>query len=54
MTALTPSTRNSTRRTSARRLSPGAWLMVKMIRGYQHLMAWSPPRCRFAGAIYFW
>jgi putative membrane protein insertion efficiency factor len=30
------------------RLSPAAWLAVKAIRGYQHLMAWSPPRCRFA------
>jgi putative membrane protein insertion efficiency factor len=30
------------------RLSPPAWLVVKLIRGYQVLMAWSPPRCRFA------
>ena len=39
MTALT---------TPSRRLSPGAWLVVRLIRGYQILMAWSPPRCRFA------
>lgn len=30
------------------RLTPPAWLAVKLIRGYQILMSWSPPRCRFA------
>ncbi len=39
MTAMTP---------PSRRLSPGAWLTVHVIRAYQHLMAWSPSRCRFA------
>lgn len=39
MTALT---------TPTRRRSPGAGLLVRLIRGYQRLMAWSPPRCRFA------
>jgi putative membrane protein insertion efficiency factor len=31
-----------------RRRSPAAWLLTGAIRAYQHLMAWSPPRCRFA------
>ena len=30
------------------RRGPVAWLAIKVIRGYQILMAWSPPRCRFA------
>lgn len=30
------------------RRSPAAWVLTKLIRGYQVLMAWSPPRCRFA------
>jgi uncharacterized protein len=30
------------------RISPAARLGVWIIRGYQYLMAWSPPRCRFA------
>lgn len=32
---------------SGRALSPLARLVSAMIRGYQVLMAWSPPRCRF-------
>jgi uncharacterized protein len=31
-----------------RRLSPPAWVAVKLIRGYQVAMSWSMPRCRFA------
>jgi putative membrane protein insertion efficiency factor len=51
MTALTeprvdPGTDGAAELTSRR--SPGAWLAVKLIRGYQHLMSWSPPKCRFA------
>ena len=30
------------------RLSPAAWIAAKLIRGYQYLMAWSQPHCRFA------
>jgi uncharacterized protein len=30
------------------RRGPVAWLAIKLIRGYQILLAWSPPRCRFA------
>jgi putative membrane protein insertion efficiency factor len=47
MTALTEPAGTETQ-TETPRLSPVAWLAVKVIRGYQHLMAWSPPRCRFA------
>ncbi len=31
-----------------RPLSPPAWIAVKLIRGYQILMSWSPSHCRFA------
>jgi hypothetical protein len=49
MTALTTTTPESPAAAApARRRSPGAWVIVKVIRGYQHLMAWSTPRCRFA------
>jgi putative membrane protein insertion efficiency factor len=48
MTALTTTPPETpTAAAPARRRSPGAWLLVKAIRGYQHLMSWSTPRCRF-------
>jgi uncharacterized protein len=46
MTVLTAD--NDLEPVAAPRLSPPAWLAVKLIRLYQVLMAWSPPRCRFA------
>src|ERR1700712_896050 len=30
------------------RLSPAAWLLAKLIRGYRIVSAWTPPHCRFA------
>ncbi len=48
MTALTSDSGTRAAATGSARLSPVGWLVVKIIRGYQHLMAWRPPHCRFA------
>ncbi|MGZ7018997.1 MAG: membrane protein insertion efficiency factor YidD [Acidimicrobiia bacterium] len=48
MTAVSASPTPEVAATDQRRRSPVAWVAIKLIRLYQHLMSWSPPRCRFA------
>jgi putative membrane protein insertion efficiency factor len=48
MTALTPVPDVAAAPVPARRRSPVARVLMGAIRIYQRLMAWSPPRCRFA------
>ena len=48
MTALASAPETTTTPDARRRLSPAAWVAAKLIRGYQYLMAWSQPHCRFA------